>query len=123
VVSAPLPSGGSSGGLDPTGGSGDGGSSRHHDPLQDGGDAGGHGGGGPGPKKSPTPGEVKSATCRVTNTAAAAFAIHAVTFGVAGGVLSLSGVGAPAGVILITGGAVAGVLSGAFWLGGAIAGC
>jgi len=121
VVSAPLPSGGTSGGLDPTCGSGDGGSSRHHSPLQDGGDAGGHGGGGDG--KGPKPGEDKSTACKVTNYAAAAFAVNAVTFGTAGGVLTLSGAGAPAGVILLMGGAVAGVLSGGFWIGAALAGC
>jgi RHS repeat-associated protein len=105
-------------GMDPSGGGSSGGSSQRHGPLQDGGD-----GGGGGAKKGPAPGEDKSTTCRVTNTAAAAFAINAATFGVAGGVLSLSGVGAPVGVILIMGGGVAAVLSGAFWLGGAIAGC
>ena len=72
---------------------------------------------------TPTPQQLhdsqKHNTCLVLGAGAATLGVTAVTFGTAGGVLGLTGVGAPVGVILLGGAAVTGILAGGMALGAA----
>jgi len=72
---------------------------------------------------TPTPQQLhdsqKHTTCLVLGAGAATLGVTAVTFGTAGGVLGLTGVGAPVGVILLGGAAVTGILAGGMALGAA----
>jgi RHS repeat-associated protein len=106
VQDAPLPqSADVPGSMDPTGGGGDGGASRHHPPLQDGSDPGGHGGGGPrNPSEPQKPAEPKPGWCTA--------AMHAgnTTMGVAA-VVGLWGVFADAGIVTAPAGVALGTVA------------